>query len=233
MDTRAIQNQFNAVSAQYDGQRRALMPCFDLFYQTAANLAAGVPDVRRVLDLGAGTGLISAFVYARCPDAEYILADISTQMLVQARQRFQGLPNFRYMEQDLARLDAAAGLPEGGFDLIVSGLAIHHLENGQKQSLFHQVARLLAPNGRFINADQVLGETAAAERIYTEAWRQHVMRSTALTEAEKNAAFERIKLDRMATLSDQFQWLREAGLQADLYFQHYNFVVFAAAKPPE
>ena len=233
MDTRAIQNQFNAVSAQYDGQRRALMPCFDLFYQTAANLAAGVPDVRRVLDLGAGTGLISAFVYARCPDAEYILADISTQMLVQARQRFQGLPNFRYMEQDLARLDAAAGLPEGGFDLIVSGLAIHHLENGQKQSLFHQVARLLAPNGRFINADQVLGENAAAERIYTEAWRQHVMRSSALTEAEKNAAFERIKLDRMATLSDQFQWLREAGLQADLYFQHYNFVVFAAAKPPE
>lgn len=233
MDTRAIQNQFNAVSAQYDGQRRALIPCFDLFYQTAANLAAGVPDVRRVLDLGAGTGLISAFVYARCPDAEYILADISTQMLVQARQRFQGLPNFRYMEQDLARLDAAAGLPEGGFDLIVSGLAIHHLENGQKQSLFHQVARLLAPNGRFINADQVLGENAAAERIYTEAWRQHVMRSSALTEAEKNAAFERIKLDRMATLSDQFQWLREAGLQADLYFQHYNFVVFAAAKPPE
>lgn len=59
------------------------------------------------------------------------------------------------------------------------------------------------------------------------------MHSSALTEAEKNAAFERIKLDRMATLSDQFQWLREAGLQADLYFQHYNFVVFAAAKPPE
>jgi len=233
MDTRAIQNQFNAVSAQYDGQRRALIPCFDLFYQTAADLASGVPDVHRVLDLGAGTGLISAFVYARCPDAEYILADISTQMLVQARQRFQGLPNFRYMEQDLARLDTAVGLPEGGFDLIVSGLAIHHLENGQKQSLFHQVARLLAPNGRFINADQVLGENAAAERIYTEAWRQHVMHSSALTEAEKNAAFERIKLDRMATLSDQFQWLREAGLQADLYFQHYNFVVFAAAKPSE
>lgn len=233
MDTRAIQNQFNAVSAQYDGQRRALIPCFDLFYQTAADLAAGVPNVRRVLDLGAGTGLISAFVYARCPDAEYILADISTQMLAQARQRFQGLPNFRYMEQDLARLDAAAGLPEGGFDLIVSGLAIHHLENGQKQLLFHQVARLLAPNGRFINADQVLGENAAAERIYTEAWRQHVMHSSALTEAEKNAAFERIKLDRMATLSDQFQWLCEAGFRADLYFQHYNFVVFAATKPPE
>ena len=187
MDTQSIQNQFNAVSAQYDGQRRALIPCFDLFYQTAADLAAGVPDVRRVLDLGAGTGLISAFVHARCPNAEYILADISMQMLAQARQRFQGLPNFRYMEQDLARLDTAVGLPEGGFDLIVSGLAIHHLENGQKQSLFHQVARLLAPNGRFINADQVLGETAAAEAAYTEHWRRHVTAHPDLS-AEAKAA---------------------------------------------
>lgn len=185
MDTQSIQNQFNAVSAQYDGQRRALIPCFDLFYQTAADLAAGVPNVRRVLDLGAGTGLMSAFIHAGCPDAEYTLVDISMQMLAQARQRFQGLPNFRYMAQDLARLDEAAGLPEGDFDLIVSGLAIHHLENGQKQSLFHQVARLLAPNGRFINADQVLGENAAAERIYTEAWRQHVMHSSADRSREK------------------------------------------------
>ena len=137
MDTQSIQNQFNSVSAQYDGQRRALIPCFDLFYQTAADLAAGVPNVRRVLDLGAGTGLMSAFIHARCPDAEYTLVDISMQMLAQARQRFQGLPNFRYMAQDLARLDEAAGLSEGDFDMIVSGLAIHHLENGQKQSLFH------------------------------------------------------------------------------------------------
>ena len=33
-----LQSQFNAVSEQYDSQRRALIPCFDLFYQTAAGL---------------------------------------------------------------------------------------------------------------------------------------------------------------------------------------------------
>ena len=101
------------------------------------------------------------------------------------------------------------------------------------ETRFRQIARLLSPRGRFINADQVLGETAAAERIYTEAWRQHVMHNIALTEAGKNAAFERIKLDRMATLSDQFQWLTTAGLPPTLYFQHYNFVVFAADKPQD
>ena len=228
-----LQSQFNAVSEQYDSQRRALIPCFDLFYQTAAELAAAVPNVRRVLDLGAGTGLMSAFVHTRCPQAEFILADISMQMLAKAQERFCGLPNFHFIEQDLTRLAPGGGLPENGFDLIVSALAIHHLDNPQKQTLFRQIARLLAPRGRFINADQVLGETAAAETAYTEHWWRHVTAHPDLSAEAKAAAFERIKLDRMAALSDQFQWLAAVGLPPTLYFQHYNFVVFAADKPQD
>ena len=229
--SKTLQSQFNAVSEQYDGQRRALIPCFDLFYQTAADLAAAVPNVRRVLDLGAGTGLMSAFVHTRCPQAEFILVDISMQMLAKAQERFCGLPNVHFIEQDLARLAPDDRLPENGFDLIVSALAIHHLDNPQKQTLFRQIARLLAPNGRFINADQVLGETAAAETAYTEHWWRHVTAHPDLSAEAKAAAFERIKLDRMAALSDQFQWLAAVGLPPTLYFRHYNFVVFAADKP--
>ena len=228
-----LQSQFNAVSEQYDSQRRALIPCFDLFYQTAAELAAAVPNVRRVLDLGAGTGLMSAFVHTRCPQAEVILADISMQMLAKAQERFCGLPNVHFIEQDLTRLTPDDRLPENGFDLIVSALAIHHLDNPQKQTLFRQIARLLAPRGRFINADQVLGETAAAETAYTEHWWRHVTAHPDLSAEAKAAAFERIKLDRMAALSDQFQWLAAVGLPPTLYFQHYNFVVFAADKPQD
>lgn len=228
-----LQSQFNTVSEQYDSQRRALIPCFDLFYQTAAELAAAVPNVRRVLDLGAGTGLMSAFVRTRCPQAEFTLADISVQMLAKAQERFRGLPNVHFIEQDLARLAPDDRLPENGFDLIVSALAIHHLDNPQKQTLFRQIARLLAPRGRFINADQVLGETAAAETAYTEHWWRHVTAHPDLSAEAKAAAFERIKLDRMAALSDQFQWLAAVGLPPTLYFQHYNFVVFAADKPQD
>ena len=71
----------------------------------------------------------------------------------------------------------------------------------------------------------------AAETAYTEHWRRHVTAHPDLSAEAKAAAFERIKLDRMATLSDQFQWLAAAGLPPTLYFQHYNFVVFAADKP--
>ena len=230
--SKTLQSQFNAVSEQYDGQRRALIPCFDLFYQTAAELAAAVPNVRHVLDLGAGTGLMSAFVHTRCPQAEFILADISMQMLAKAQERFCGLPNFHFIEQDLTRLAPDSRLPENGFNLIVSALAIHHLDNPQKQTLFRQIARLLAPNGRFINADQVLGETAAAETAYTEHWRRHVTAHPDLSAEAKAAAFERIKLDKMATWRAQEAWLKQAGFpQPAVYYQYYNFIVFAAQKP--
>ena len=156
-----LQSQFNAVSEQYDSQRRALIPCFDLFYQTAAELAAAVPNVRRVLDLGAGTGLMSAFVRTRCPQAEFILADLSMQMLAKAQERFRGLPNVHFIEQDLTRLAPDDRLPENGFDLIVSALAIHHLDNPQKQTLFRQIARLLAPRGLTLPLAVALRHTPA------------------------------------------------------------------------
>ena len=90
----------------------------------------------------------------------------------------------------------------------------------------------LKPNGWLINADQVLGENAAVEALYTAAWREHVLADTFLDDAAKAAAFERIKLDKMATWRAQEAWLRQAGFpQPAVYYQYYNFIVFAAQKP--
>ena len=51
-------------ASEYDVSRRRLIPCYDLLYATAADLAAhsiNVPSPT-ILDLGAGTGLLSEFV---------------------------------------------------------------------------------------------------------------------------------------------------------------------------
>ena len=46
-------------------------------------------------------------------------------------------------------------LPEGPFDLVVSALAVHHVEGEGKADLFRRIVRVLAPGGRFVLADVV------------------------------------------------------------------------------
>ncbi|OWK71868.1 trans-aconitate 2-methyltransferase [Pedobacter sp. AJM] len=222
-----IQNQFNAVSEKYDRQRRFLIPCFDDFYGTALALSEQVSTVKNILDVGAGTGLMSAFFQEKYPDAKITLVDISQDMLKKAKERFVGNENISFLNADFATID----LPENHYDLVVSGLAIHHLPDELKQQLFGKIAKTLKSDGWLINADQVLGETDLAEKIYTENWKNHVKQHPNLTEDEKQSAFDRIKVDMMASLNNQLKWLEEAGLQnANCYYQYYNFVVFAANK---
>ena len=225
METLQIQNQFNAVSEKYDRQRRFLIPCFDDFYGMALSLSEEVGTVKNILDVGAGTGLMSAFFHEKYPQAKITLIDISEAMLKKAEDRFDGKENISFLNADFATVN----LPENQYDLVVSGLAIHHLPNELKRQLFEKIAKALSPGGWFINADQVLGETDLAEKIYTEKWKNHVQQNPNLTEEEKQSAFERIKVDIMAPLKAQLEWLESAGLKnANCYYQHYNFVVFAA-----
>ncbi|NTE00820.1 class I SAM-dependent methyltransferase [Agrobacterium tumefaciens] len=222
-----IQNQFNAVSEKYDRQRQFLIPCFNDFYQTTLTLSEEVASVKNILDIGAGTGLMSAFFHEKYPDAKITLVDISSAMLKKAEERFEGNKNISFLNADFATVELA----ENYYDLVVSGLAIHHLPDELKQQLFNKIAKTLKSGGWFINADQVLGETELAERVYTENWKNHVMLNQNLTEDEKHSAFERIKVDIMAPLKEQLEWLQNAGLRnANCYYQYYNFVVFAANK---
>ncbi|PWS30521.1 class I SAM-dependent methyltransferase [Pedobacter paludis] len=222
-----IQNQFNAVSEKYDRQRRFLIPCFDDFYGTALTVSEEVKTVKNILDVGAGTGLMSAFFHEKYPEAKITLVDLYSAMLKKAEERFEGNENISFLNADFATVD----LPENNYDLVVSGLAIHHLPNELKQQLFGKIATTLKPGGWFINADQVLGETDLAEKIYTENWKNHVQQNPNLTEEEKQSAFERIKVDIMAPLKPQLEWLEMVGLKnANCYYQYYNFVVFAANK---
>ncbi len=220
----SVKSVFDGAASIYDQTRRQLIPCFDLFYSTAVEL---VPeDAKQVLDLGAGTGLLSSLVLDHCPSAVVTLADISTEMLEQARNRLRAYES----RCVFAAGDYQAGLPEGPFDAVVSALSIHHLEAAAKRSLFQRIFERLAPGGIFVNADQVLGETPEIDARYCATWVGAVRESGISSEAMW-AAFERTKVDRMSPLNPQLEWLREIGFtEVACWFHHYSFVVFSGRK---
>jgi tRNA (cmo5U34)-methyltransferase len=107
----------------------------------------------RILDLGTGTGETALAVLARHPGAHLTGIDASDNMLAVARERLPGA--------DLRVGDLAGPLPEGPFDLVVSVLAVHHLDGPGKSGLFSRVARSLRPGGRFVLGDVVVPDDPA------------------------------------------------------------------------
>ena len=104
--------------------------------------------VERVLDLGCGDGRLIALVLdARPGVADAVGLDSSEPMLHKARERFTDDPRVIVLDHDLA-----TALPSlRTFDLIVSGFAIHHLDDDRKQSLISETVAALRPGGVFAN----------------------------------------------------------------------------------
>ncbi|WBC11753.1 class I SAM-dependent methyltransferase [Micromonospora sp. WMMA1947] len=230
----SVTDAFDAVAGTYDQARRRLVPCFDAFYGTAVEVAA--PPLRaalaagrtpEVLDLGAGTGLLSLLLTAAVPGVRLTLVDGAPGMLAVAagHLRERGVPH-RTVHADLAD-----PLPAGRYDAVVSALAIHHLDDEGKRALYRRAADALAPGGVFVNAEQVAGPTPALDRRYDEVW---TARITELgSDAEEIAgARERMRHDRPATVADQCRWLTEAGLvDVDCFFKEWRFAVFGGRRP--
>lgn len=148
---------------------------------------------KRVLDLGCGDGRLGALVAEHRPSVEELVCvDRSEPMLALARERFAGDGRVLVRSGDLSQ-----PLEEpGSFDVVVSGFAIHHLEDDRKRSLFGEVAALLAPGGRFLNLEVVA--SAGPSR--------HAEFLTAIGRTADDPE------DRLATVEAQLGWMGAAGL---------------------
>jgi tRNA (cmo5U34)-methyltransferase len=118
-------------------------------------VAAGARPAERVLELGTGTGETARRVLERHPAALLVGVDASPAMLARARER---LPAGR-AELREGRLEDP--LPPGPFDLVVSALAVHHLDGPGKADLYRRIAGVLAPGGRVVVADLVVPDDPA------------------------------------------------------------------------
>lgn len=115
----------------------------------------------RVLDLGAGHGVVSAAVRARYPDVHVTLVDGSAEMLAVARTRLgaagAATVNAAAVEAVVADL-ADPGWVDvvgRGWDAVVTSLALHNLRDPAVRERLYRtdVPGLLAPGGTFAEVD--------------------------------------------------------------------------------
>jgi tRNA (cmo5U34)-methyltransferase len=182
----------------YLAMMREAVPGYDRLEEAIA--AATGTGAQSILELGTGTGETARRVLDRHPDAHLIGIDASPGMVRVARE---SLPTDR-VRLLVGRLEDP--LPEGPFDLVVSCLAVHHLEGRSKADLFQRVASTLGPTGRFVLADVV----------------EPVDPSYVVTVIDP-------EVDHPSKLDEQLAWLKAAGLFPEVTWTYRDLVVIVAS----
>jgi tRNA (cmo5U34)-methyltransferase len=164
--------------------------------QEAVTVATAGLRVTSALELGTGTGETALRVLARHPAARWTGIDGSEAMLARARER---LP-----EADLRVSRLEDPLPEGPFDLVVSALAVHHLDGNGKRDLFTRVAQ--------VSDNFVLGDIVVPERP-----------------EEAVISIDGI-YDVPSSTQQHVDWLREAGFDPQVTPVRADLAVFRCRK---
>lgn len=223
MKNKEVLDAFNKASNDYDKYRKQAIPNMDIYYNTVIKLTENYENPK-ILDLGAGTGILTELLYKQHPQSNITLLDISTKMLNIAKEKFKH-QKYKYIIADYIKHDFTEK-----YDIIVSSLSIHHLTDKEKQILYKKIYQVLNPNGIFINADQVKGSTEQIEKKYKEQDETHLTKQN-MPEEEKEILRNRRKLDKPATLQDTMKWYEEIGYKnIDIYYKYYRYFVIVGEK---
>jgi len=205
----------------------------------ALDLASRPP--RRVLDLGAGDGLILATALEAFPEAAGVAVDFSPHMLEAARARLEKFGS------RAATVEADLGSPawrarvDGRFDAVLSGFAIHHLPDARKRALYAEIYELVADGGVFLNLEHVASASGRVEALFDDAMVDHLHASRRERgEAVTRDAVRRDFLERpdraaniLAPVEEQCGWLREIGFKdVDCFWKYFELAIFGGVRPP-
>jgi tRNA (cmo5U34)-methyltransferase len=205
--------------SEYDARIRTFIPDYEEMLSVAAS--ALPPRARTVVDLGIGTGALSARCVEAAPRAGVIGIDVDPEILALAARRLRDRGTFvsgTFLRTPLPACDA-----------VVASFALHHVRTrGAKAALYRRVRQALRRRGRFISVDAQPARDPAARRADRAAWLAHLQRAYTPKQAAALLAAWAHE-DVYVPLEAEIDLMTRAGFAVDVLWRKGTFAVLLGA----
>ena len=228
MATNTIKEHFETEAHEFDSIIVKLIPYYDQMINALIDsIQFDTLDNIRIIDLGCGTGTIAKRLAEKFPNSKIVCLDSASKMIEIAKYKLRDHKNTEFIVGDFSKIDF-----KEQFDVVISSLALHHIEtDNEKKEFYTKIYKILTNSGQFINADVVLATTDYQQNTNMNRWIDYMNRSVS-TEEILNKWIPSYKAeDRPSKLIDQLKWLDEIGFKTvDVIWKYYNFSVYGGIK---
>jgi len=217
----AVGDYFDTIAAGYDSFALRAMPRYE---EMLGEIVRCLPDgPRDLLELGCGTGTLTAILMRRYPDAKLTAIDASAEMIETARER---VPAKRV--SFVVSLFEDLELPDASFDLIASNMSLHHIAD--KGPFYKRLRKAMRQGGSFIFGDELTGAIPRIAKLNWNGWLEFASRQGNLSEEEIARIIQHEReFDHYETLPDQIDLLSGAGfVSVDCVWRYLIYGVFLA-----
>jgi tRNA (cmo5U34)-methyltransferase len=204
---------------EYDRRIRTFIPN----YAEMLDEVAGVldPATETIIDLGVGTGALSARCLIRAPAARVIGIDADNEMLPLAQRRLGRRATLRvgnFLRAELPRADA-----------VVATLALHHVRTrSAKATLYEHIHAALRRGGTLVSGDCHPSDDRARWREQHALWQRHLEKTYTRREAARFLS-DWSREDTYMPLLTEMALLEKAGFRSvDIIWRRGAFAAIAA-----
>lgn len=223
-----IKNHFDKEAQEFDQIMLMLSPHYALMIEALATIAlAKAGEAPQVLDIGCGSGNVSGHIKAKCPQAKITCIDISDNMLTLAQNRLKDYDDIVYFNSS-----AEEYAFDGHYDVIISSLALHHVKSDEvKQDIYTRIYKALNSGGVFFNADAVKSVDDDWQAMYTDKWKEYMLKSVSLEEIENKWIPRHEEYDSPKDLTNEMAMLKAAGFNTtEVVWKYFNTAIYGGLK---
>ncbi len=223
-----IKEHFETEATEFDEIIIRLIPYYNQMVQALVDaIHFDKEQPIRVMDLGCGTGTVAKAVADKFPNSKIVCLDMASNMIEMAKHKLASHKDVNFIVGDFAQTDF-----NEKFDVVVSSLALHHLEyDDDKIRFYTKIYNSLVESGQFINADVVLASTDYHQRVNMDRWIEYINKTVPMDEILNKWIPTYHAEDKPAKLIEQISWLEDIGFRSvDVIWKYYNFSVYGGIK---